>query len=125
MAIIPFAFYRAEHHLQGLIDTGLLAVWYSTFAVPVAFLVGVPTYHFLQHSGWLNTGSVCLVGLVAGLLTIVVLYGTSAQSVPFGFLALGGFGGLVAGGVSGLIIMRRSSNTVDPDPRESGTRGSP
>lgn len=125
MASGPFAFYSAEHHLQGLIDTGLLALLYSAFAVPIAVLVGVPAFHFLRHRGWLNTGSVCVTGLMAGSLTIVLLYATSAQSIPFGFLALGGFGGLVAGAVSSLIITRRSNHTVDPDARESGARGSP
>lgn len=125
MAVTPLVFSPAEHNVQGLIDTGLWAVWFSAFTVPVALLVGVPAFTLLRRRGWLNAGFICVTGLVAGLVTIALLYGISAQSIQLGFLALGGFGGLVAGGVSSLVMSRRSTYTMDPDARESGARGSP
>ena|SRR5687767_9468524 len=124
MALTPLLFMPAEHNVQGLIDAGLLATWFSVFTVSVALVVGLSAFSFLRHRGWLNAGFICATGLGAGLLTIAVLYGISAQAIQLGFLVLGGFGGLVAGGVSSLVMSRRSNNTVDPDARKSGARGS-
>jgi hypothetical protein len=125
MAMAPLVLSPAELNVQGVIDTGLWAVWFSAFTVPVALLVGVPAFGLLRRRGWLNAGVICITGLTAGLGTIAVLYGISSQSINFGFLVLGGFGGLVAGAVSSLIVSRRSNHTLDREARESGAPGSP
>jgi hypothetical protein len=125
MAIVPLVLSPAEHTVQGLIDTGLWAIWFLAFTVPAALLVGVPAFSLLRSRGWLNPGFVSITGLVAGLATIGLLYGISGQSINLGFLILGGIGGLVAGAVASLVIFRRSNHTVDPDARESSARGSP
>jgi hypothetical protein len=104
-----------ELTMQGLIDAAFWVVWFLVFTVPIALLVGVPAFSVLRHRGLLNPASVCATGLSVGLATIAVMYGISGQSIPAGFLMLGGFGGLVAAAVASLLIFRRSNNTVDPD----------
>ncbi|SRR5713101_6897356 len=125
MAIIPLAIVPEERTMQGLIDAALSALWFLAFTVPVAVLVGVPAFSILRNRGLLSPASVCITGLLAGLATQALLYGISRQSIPFGFLMLGGFGGLIAAVVCNVLIFRRSNHTVDPDARKSSARGSP
>ena len=123
MAIVGFI--PNELTMQGVLDALLWALWFLVFTVPIAVLVGVPAFSILRKRDLLNPASVCTTGLLAGLATIAAMYGVSGQSIPLGFLMLGGFGGLVAAAVCSLLIFRRSNHTVDPDARKSGARGSP
>jgi hypothetical protein len=92
---------------QAFLDTVLWTFGLLVFTVPIALLVGLPAYGVLRSRDWLSPASVCVTGLLAGLATQVVMYGVSGQTVPLGFLMLGGFGGLVAAAVSSLLIFRR------------------
>lgn len=119
MAIVPLALVAEERTTQGLIDAGLMAVWFLVFTVPIALLVGFPAFSILRHRDLLSPASVCLTGLLAGMATIAVMYGVSGQPIQLGFLMLGGLGGLVAAAVCSLLIFRRTNH---PDARKSGAR---
>src|SRR5688572_6093310 len=110
--------------IQGLVDAVFLTLWLLVFTVPIALIVGVPGYYFLRKWRWLSPASVCITGALAGLATQVVMYGISGQTVPLGFLLLGGFGGLVAACVCSMFMFRRSNHALNSDARQSGTRGS-
>src|SRR5258708_23227448 len=111
-----------ELTMQGLLDALLWAVWFLVFTVPIAVLVGVPAFSILRKRDLLNPASVCATGLLAGLATIAAMYGVSGQSIPLGFLMLGGFGGFVSPAVCGPPIFRRSYPTGGPRSRQSGGR---
>ncbi len=125
MSVVPLMLVPEERTAQGLLDASLGGLWFLAFTVPIALLVGVPAFSILGNRGLLSPASVCITGLLAGLATQALMYGISGQSIPLGFLILGGFGGLVAGAVCSLLIFRRSNHTVDPDARKSSARGSP
>jgi len=125
MAVVPLAFMPEELTMLGLLDALFWGLLFLVFTVPIAVIVGVPAFSILRNRDLLNPASVCTTGLLAGLATIAVMYGISGQSIPLGFLMLGGFGGLVSAAVCSLLIFRRSNHTVDPDARKSSARGSP
>jgi len=115
MAVVPLAFMPEELTMLGLLDALFWGLLFLVFTVPIAVIVGVPAFSILRNRDLLNPASVCTTGLLAGLATIAVMYGISGQSIPLGFLMLGGFGGLVSAAVCSLLIFRRSNHTVDPD----------
>jgi hypothetical protein len=110
MAMVGFL----EVTMQGFVEAFLWTLWLLVFTVPIAVLIGVPAFGILRSRGLLNPAAVCVTGLLAGLATQGVLYTISGQSIPLGFLVLGGFGGLVAGGVASLLLFWRSNHTIDP-----------
>jgi len=119
MAIVPLVLVSGERSVQGFIDVGLSSIWFAAFTLPIAFLVGVPSFISLRSRDLLGPTSVCITGLLAGLVTMALMYGISGQPIHFGFLMRGGFGGLVAGAVCSLVIFRRSNHSVEPDARGS------
>ena len=122
MAIVGF--FPDGFTTQAVIDTVLWTLWLLVFTVPIAVLVGIPAFSVLRNRRLLNPAAVCITGLLAGLVTQTVMYGVSGQSIPLGFLILGGFGGFVAAAVASMLIFRRSNHTVDPNARNSSARGS-
>jgi hypothetical protein len=105
--VVPQEFAMQRLATQGLLDAVLWSLWFLVFTVPIALVLGVPGYSFLRNRRWLNPVSVCMTGALAGLATQVVMYGISGQTVPLGFLLLGGFGGLVAACVCSVLMFRR------------------
>src|SRR3954462_11904244 len=94
MSLVPLILVAEEHTAQGFLDAGLWGLWLLACTVPIAMLVGIPAFGILGNRGLLSPASVCITGLLAGLPTKALMYGISGQSVPLGFLILGGFGGL-------------------------------
>jgi hypothetical protein len=107
--VVPQELAMQRWAMQGLLDAIFWTLWFLLFTVPIAVVLGVPGYSFLRNRRWLSSISVCIAGALAGLATPVVMYGISGQTVPLGFLVLGGFGGLVAACVCSALMFRRRS----------------
>ena len=105
--VVPQELAMQRWAMQGVLDAIFGTLLFSVFTVPIALVVGVPGYSFLRNRRWLSPASICITGALAGLATQVVMYGIAGETVPLGFLLLGGFGGLVAASVCSVLMFRR------------------